>query len=314
MLGAAGGHGDYAGNEVNALALNTDAPAWATLRAPTSPSSLMYDGPAQFYGDFRPAATHTYWATQFHEGLNTMFVMPSDGLAGATGTLPPEGWAYTGRSRVYAFDYAASDWKLVNSSGYYDAYPLGDAGDFVGAIVAKHPTTEDIYYSRGSGGGWYRFRPTAAAGSQWTQLSTVFRTPWYAVACIDPTRDRMLTFGGFGAFPDGNSVPIVRNLDGTTISATFGGLGPNVLTVNGYPGCVWDEVNQNFLAFINTAPSITVYRVNPSTWAVDAPSITGSAAQRSNGIHNSVQYVPELRGVVFVNNYNGNAKFMRTSI
>lgn len=48
-------------------------------------------------------------------------------------------------------------------------------------------------------------------------------------------------------------------------------------------------------------------------WAVDLPTISGSVAQRSNGIHNAAQYVPELKGVVLANSYTGNVKFMRTA-
>jgi hypothetical protein len=55
--------------------------------------------------------------------------------------------------------------------------------------------------------------------------------------------------------------------------------------------------------------------VNASTWYVDQPTITGTKpAARTNGIHNSFRYVPNLKGVVLANDYFGNVKFMRTAL
>ena len=59
---------------------------------------------------------------------------------------------------------------------------------------------------------------------------------------------------------------------------------------------------------------VRVRRVNPATWAVDEPSVSGSApASRQNGILNSVQYAPELGGIVIANSYTGDMYFMKTS-
>ena len=41
MLGAAGGHGDYAGNEVDALQLNVATPQWVELRGPTPNTDII---------------------------------------------------------------------------------------------------------------------------------------------------------------------------------------------------------------------------------------------------------------------------------
>lgn len=296
MLGAAGGHGDYFGNEVNALTLNTETPAWTQLRAPSASADVV-NTPAQFYLDERPSSTHTYWATQFIDSLNRMFVFPSAGVNSDSLPDPPADW-YEGDKRSFVYSVAGGDWE---SPDYVPQYP--GTGDFVACLCAKHPVTGDVYYSRNYSDGFYRFN---ASSKDWTKLSTLTRGPWYAGAAVDPVRDRILVVGSFG----GSDAPEVVSTAGASVSASFSG---DSLAFGGYPGVVYDEENDRFLVFRNSSP-IDVYRVNPSTWAVDMPTVTGTKpAQRSNGIQNSVQYVPELRGVVMANSYTGNVKFMRTA-
>jgi hypothetical protein len=107
--------------------------------------------------------------------------------------------------------------------------------------------------------------------------------------------------------------PRVRNLSGTNLGVAFGGLGASVLRMTSYPGVIYDEANDWFLVFKNDS-SLTLYRVRASDWFVDQPTTTGTApAARQNGIQNSPQYVPELRGFVYANSYTGNVYFMRTA-
>lgn len=299
MLGAAGGHADYAGNEVNALALNATTPKWVELRA-TSRNSDITNG-TQFYLDKRPAATHTYYTTQFIDSLNRMVVFGGGGLNGPF-PAPPIDSPYFGSKRSFSFNVASGDW---DSPDYIAHYP-GD-GNATAALAVKHPVTDDFYYSRSYGAGWYKW---TKATNTWSKLSNVTRAPWYAGAAIDPVRNRMLIVGGYSP-----ASPVVTNLDGTTVpSVTFTGLGSNVLKVTGYPGVIFDEANDTYLVFYNTATSIGMYRVNASTFSVDIPKVTGTIpAARPNGIQNSVQYVPELGGFVIANSYTGNVYFMRTS-
>lgn len=298
MLGAAGGHQDYAGNEVNALQLNTASPAWVQLRAPT-PNASVIDA-AQFYLDNRPAATHTYYATQFVEAQNRMLVMPSPGLGGL-GPAAPGGWPYGGSSRSFSFSVAGNDWDAPD---FIARFPGG--GDFTCCLCAKHPVTEEIYYSRNYGDGWYRFTPSA---NTWTKLSSTTRAPWYAGSAIDPNRNRILIVGGYDA-----NGPEVRDLSGNSLGVSFGGQGAGAIAVNGAPGVVYDEANDAFLVLFNSGSSISMKRVSASSWNIDTPPITGNApAARMNGIQNSVQYVPELGGIVIANSYRGNVYFMRTS-
>ena len=300
LIGAAGGHADYAGNEVDALALNTETPRWVQLRGPSATSQMIDD--TQFYLDRRPSATHTYYAMQFVNARNRLFVMPSSGMiAPQFLPQPPSGWPYGfDGGYTFSFDLATNDWDPPE---YVARFTGG--GDFISCLVAKHPVTEDIYYSR-AGAGWWK----------WTQATNTFtkinnnNPRSYAGAAIDPTRNRMLAVGSYS----GSVGPGVLDLNGNSVSASFTGLGASSLTMAGYPGVIYDEASDRFLVVFNSGGQIRIRRVNPETWFVDEPAVTGSIpASRQNGIHTAPQYVPELGGFAIANSYSGNVYFIRTS-
>lgn len=300
MLGAAGGHADYGGNEVNALALNVESPRWTQLRAPT-PAAEIVDR-AQFYLDKRAAASHTYYSTQFIEATQRMVIVGNPGVnAASIFTPPPAGYPYQGSDLTASFDLSRNDWDAPE---LFAAFP--GRGDMTACLCVKHSRTDDIYYSRNYGDGWYRW---TAADNRWERLSATTRGPWYSGAAIDPIRSRMLVIGGYTA-----AVPAVFGLSGIDAKVQFEGLGSSALTVAGYPAVVYDEVLDRFLTFHNTEGRVRVHTVHPETWFVALAPIKGAEpVARPNGLHNAPQYVPELRGVVLANSYSGNVLFMRTS-
>lgn len=314
-IAAAGGHQDYAGNEVNALDLMRDAPTWVQLRAPSANNQIIgtaspgYPGSGypQFFLDNRPAPTHTYSSQHYIPAQDRVITFYNEGWTGngqETATWPG-GYTYTGSSRSASFNLATGDWDTPD---YVPQWNPG--GDWISRLSVQHPVTGDVYLcnglnSSGANRGLWRYN---AASNTLTQINVnTYRSTWYCGAAIDPTRSRMLLVGDYS----GAVAPLVLGLDGNTIAAAFGGLGASVLTFSGYPGVVYDEINDRFLVFQNTT-TITVYAVNASTWDVSLLTTTGTApAQRPNGIHNSVQYVPSLGGVVIANSYTGNVKFLR---
>lgn len=308
MLGAAGGHNDYGGNEVNALTLNTATPQWAQLRGPTPNNQILGNGTAyQFYADSRPSSTHTYYATQFFDAQNRMVVFPSPGYTGPAGGTPPGGWGiYTGDVYFYSYNLNTGDWDAPGTLANFPS-----SGDFTACLCVKHQTTEDVYYSRNYSSQFWRYRPST---NTWTQLSTNARNPWYAAAAMDPTRNRIFTFGSYD--PTG---PSVIDLNGNSVSASFSGQNAD-LVVSQYPGAIYDEANDRFLAFFYSGGSIAVRRVHPTTWVVDTPTMTGTPPPdrdqlgNGNGIQNSVQYVPELKGFVVAARYTSNVYFVRTAL
>ena len=84
--------------------------------------------------------------------------------------------------------------------------------------------------------------------------------------------------------------------------------------LTGYPAVIYDEATDRYLVAFNSGPSIRILRVHPENWFVDDPTMSGIApAARTNGLQNAMQYVPELRGVVLANRYDGNVYFARTA-
>lgn len=300
MLGAAGGHADYSGNEVNALALNSESPKWVEL-APASPSDKVLNV-SQYYLDGRPAATHTYYATQFVNSQNRMVVMASLGLNGPFPAVPA-GFDYTFDTRSFSFDVATGQWQDKDQIARFPG-----RGDVFACLCVKDPWTDDIYYSRNYGDGWYRWQPATNA---WTRLSSTSRSPWFAGSAIDPRQKRVLIVGGYTPLP-----PEVRDLNGQKQVVSFQGSAAAQLTaIGGYPGVTFDEAANKHLVVYDDGPSLRVLTVDALTWAVEpAPVVGPHPANRPNGIQNSAQWVPELRGLVIANSYSGNVFFMRTML
>lgn len=311
LLGAAGGHRDYGGNEVNALALNVDLPRWVELCPPTPNALITANGmdAVQFYIDKKPSTTHTYHSTQFIDSLNRMIVFSSPGYTGAGGNWPPPTPWYYGDQLSFSFNASSSQWDQPE---YVSAFP--GTGDFTSALCVKHQVTNDVYYSKNYGDGIWRWN---ASSNSWTKLpNTSSRNPWFCGAAIDPHRSRMLIVGGYGPTP-----PEVRGLDGFTIAVSYKGLGREPLNeCQHYDTCVYDEVVDCFWVLYRTKDSAgngigtRLLKVTAADWQVSDVTTTGMPPlPRVNGLHNSFQYVPELRGVVIMDSYTGNVRFMRTA-
>lgn len=311
LIGAAGGHRDYAGNEVIALTLNTESPGWSMLRT-SSADATMYDQ-TEVYSDNRRAATHTYYSTQFLQSLNKLVILPSLGIFQSGAPSAPGGFQYPdGTALVCSFNLGTNDWDAIDTI----ARPLnggaggGIEGDWTAQRVCVNPITDEIFLSRygATNGRAWKYNPGT---NSWSSVNSVYQIG-YGGAAVDFTRSRMLCIGNY----DGDMAPQVYNWDTLanltgSISITNG----SQLIGGGYPGLIYDEANGTFLAFLNTSP-ITIRRVTwtgANSMTVDTPSITGTLAQRSNGIQNSVQYVPELKAVVIANSYTGPVKMMRVA-
>jgi hypothetical protein len=213
----------------------------------------------------------------------------------------PANWPYTGTARSFSFDMSKREWDAPE---YMATYP-GD-GDVLGALCVRHPLTGDVYYSRSYGSGWYRWTATA---NRWDMLSNVSRAPWYAGSAIDTVRNRILVVGGYGP-----TKPLVLNLDGSSQTVSFTGLGSSALEVAGYPAVVYDEINDMFIVAVNDGSNLKLLTVTAADLKVASPTLTGPVpAARTNGVQNSLQYVPELKGIVIANSYRGDVYFMKTA-
>lgn len=311
LIGAAGGHADYSGNEVNALTLSVDNPAWVELR-PSTPLASVLNSSA-VYLDYRRAATHTYYGIQFVNQDNRLAILPAPGMGDSrfnevTSANSSFVSAYPGNRTFCSFSLTTGDWDAetvrTTGRGHYADWPGG--GDFTACLCCMNPATGDIYYSRNGDTNGRLWKWTRATNS-WSTLGSI-NTPNYSGSAIDPQRGTMLAVGDYGSVV----APRVYRIDtGERLNVTFGGLGGDALKMGAYPGVVFDEHNDRFLVIKNSSP-LTIYAVNPTTWAVSILSTTGlNVSARQNGVLNAAQYVPQLKGLVLARNYSEDVYFLR---
>lgn len=297
LIGACGGHGDYAGNEVDAIQLGVDTPSWKELRGPSASGVLINH--SECYLDKRRSATHTYYCQQYCDATDSLIMMPSPGMWSSALPDPPGDWPYVG-TRPMAFSFVANDWLPPEK---YDAIAFAKSSDWIALLAATDRATGDIYYARAGDGRLWRFSPTSGK----TITIGGYDHSNYAGAAIDPIRQRMLVVGDYS----GTVGPRVVQLDkAEKLPVKFSGLGAGALSMGGYPGVVFDESADRFLVFKNANPIVT-YSVDAETFDVSILPVAKAPPARLGGILNSIQYAPELKGVVVATSYFGNMHFMR---
>ena len=339
LIGAAGGHGDYGGNEVNALRLNVDSPAWVELR----PSTVLADmvDMAGVYLDYRCAAVHQYNGLQFVNQDDRLAVMPYSGM-GPSGlpdaseswqALYPAGRMMRSFSAVNWFGYnAGNDWDVAQIAaststpreGYYRNAPSNYPSGPWGNMRCNDPLTGDLYTGDSAFGLWKWTRAT----NTWSLVSSgAFRSAYGGAICLDQVvRNgesylRLLVVAqGAETFQGIYRIDTAAKLSGV-MGLESGSQPWSVLTGGSYHAAVYDEHNDRFLVFMNGADGnfaqYEVKYVTPTTYRITKISlvaVSGSTVPNvtaRNGIHNSIQYVPELKGLVVADQYSANVHFMR---
>lgn len=283
---AAGGHNDYAGNEVEYLDLNKATPNWVLALAPT-PSSQLTNG-ASYYSDGRPAARHSYYGITYSPEGRRIFL-----LGGAH-------WSYNG-----GFHDAISSYN-IDSNTYSPASAHGQwntAGVPVPACCAD-PATGDVYVLHN----WQigRWRPRTNTWTRNLNATGASSAGEYTCSAFDSTRGRAFFLGG-SAGSNHIYTPATNAMAAVTLS------GPAVSSVKGDErGMVYVPAIDAYLVRARGAGG-TVYRINASTFECTVLSTSGggSVPATLNGPYNKFLYVPALRGVVYVPTYAGNAWFLR---
>lgn len=317
-----GGHADYGGNEVNAITLAANAPQWAELR-PSSPLSTIRNF-APVNTDRRRAATHTYYYTQFVEQDNRLVLLPELGVNSSSVPTDPtwnEFTPYDARSLVCSFSLTLNDWDWqeiqATGNGFYPNQPILN-GDWTSSLCVTNPMTGDMYRAQE---GDSRLLKYTRATNSWAALPTAYWHSGYSACAYDWARDRIFRAGGRAT----DRIPAAINaLTGATITlppATVSGLSLG----DYYSGMVYDEGRDSFLYFraesnrdaLPRLP-IQVYEVNASTFvmtplATTNPPLARAYDQTNYGLCNSIQYAPELKGLVFARAYDEDIYFMRTS-
>ncbi len=161
MIVWGGGHSDYAGDEVQALGLTSNPPAWTEFLSPTYPVPWTGDG--------------KNW-----EGLNPYFVRAADGGTMQQGATPASRHTYAGvvfvptagtAGRMYSFGgslanaggYSAEIWYLDMASGTWTlTEPYSQLSASTHYTTAYNPTTGHvIVYDAGTN--LYDYNPSGSA-------------------------------------------------------------------------------------------------------------------------------------------------------
>jgi hypothetical protein len=285
-----GGHGDYAGNEIYALDLNTqtmirlDMPASYCTNCETNP-----DGSA--------AARHTYGGIDYIPTMDKMYVhggglwgdgsINSVGVAtwlldfptlvsngtSATGGGPPNSWTHmnplngtdnpNGVSQVQA---------AYESASAYD--PIGDA----------------VYYVDGNN----RFWKYIPFNNTQTELNSFYTgASMKASAVVDPIRKKFYLIGsgvGFYSADLTQATPSIASIVTPTGCSTLAGAG--------YPGLEYDPVQDKIIALLGDGPNVTIFdpvamSCTVQTYSSGPPALSAMAGGQS-GVFGHFRYFPTL--------------------
>lgn len=281
---AGGGHTDYAGNEVEKIALNVTSPAWAQVLAPTTNANLL---DADYYSDGKPAAVHHYYGI---------------------------GWN-SADSRIMLV--GGSRWNSGAISAKTNSFNIGGGTYSASGTHTDLPASVNVQEERSQGrdsrnDNIYVFANFNVA--KWTRSTNTWSSPisgqtapfFQRAGCaFDSSRNRFFLLNesarnNFQTYdPDGNSFS-TQTLTGTSLAATD------------RRSLVYVSAIDAFLVREAGAGG-TVYKIDAATNVVSDFGATGggSIPATTNGPNNKFLYVPALQGCVYVPEYTGNVWFLR---
>ena len=297
MIFGGGGAGAWAGNDVRALKLSDDAPAWKFAVKPTNARYCYLQGdPNQdiYNKDGSPNGRHSYRSLQFIDRDNRLMVF------GGSSIWPGDAGQY------YHVD-------AVTLGGTWQTRVAPDmpiANGWQGYWIVKHPTTEDVYISD-------NFKIIKWTGSVYVTLwdsgghSGVDR----GVAAIDQINNILLRLGDWST----TNIPLAIDLNtGTVTVGVLSGRYASAVNVTvgiSYAaGMVFDSTLGKFLLFQDDGYLYTIGSAGAGAWTVDRLATTGAAPAAGKGQpYSRMQYVPNLKGVVLMQQSGQPVYFVRTA-
>ena len=280
-----GGHQDYAGNEVYSIVLNTDAPSWVRRN---NPSTELADN-KPYYPDGRPAGRHSYWAIQFIDRKDRLMFF---GMA-------PWGVKPGSYGTVDGFDPTINDYEPAGTYASQDG--LGGP-DGVG-----RDAEENIYTHSGRTGNLYKW---TLATNTWENLGYRGAYQHNTPFAVDTKRNRMFRP------PSGSSKAGYYDLNNQGALSLLTLTGPAAQAAVGPAQVVYDPVNDVFWLWKRN--DATLYRVEAETFHTTVQPVQGALPRVAykdarHNIYGRFNYVPELRGLLFMLDASGNMFFIRTA-
>lgn len=284
LLVHGGGHGDYAGNEIVSFGpLDVEGPQWRQVINSTPGSLVSFGEPYNLDG--RPNVSHTRSTMAYLGGR--FWKTPQAGpypLVNATRTFD-------------SFDMSGGRWA---AAGAHPNSP--SAGSVRGALLSDSARNLLWLVPDGTGARLSSFNPSSNAWTTYTPSVTTGNT---RIAALSPSRDEIFahcdTHNALYSLSSPNSPPETTGFTGTNPG-------------NG-SGLVWDEGRQRYVALDPGLARNTVRELNPATKVWSTRTFTGTYEPNPDdaaGIFGRFQYVPALRGYIYVASTSGAVYFYRS--
>lgn len=317
---AAGGHGDYYNNEIVAIDLLKDVPAWEVTF--NGSSGQVVTSNETRYTDGQPTSAHTYYGTQTIERHNRWVRLGGSLSAGGSGTPITEAWNASTISGV-------NGWDAV---GVYENFVWASS---IEIATCKDPTTEKIYSFSGSN--LYRNTPTVN-GPNGTANSGMVTDRYMqsldtllsmndgreGATAVDFTRNKLFWTHGFAYDTNVAKVFTLHPTTPTGIScAAYTGSAASsfIAEMIGGLGCFYEpRLDKYLLRSRGAGPGI--YAVDAASAAAGSPTVAlltttgGNAIEAQagsgyNGVFNKFTRVPALRGAAYISGAFNQIWFLR---
>lgn len=275
VAAACGGHNDYSGNEVTAINLMADTPAWRLCRARTA--SFTNDADTNTADD-TPTSRHTYNSTQYSSTLGRLMLHATRAWYSNAG----------GSGKSFGFNLATGNWDASSTYGTSNrSASCRDSSDNCWAI------------SNESGHRLYKWIP---ATNTWTETLSAGSGPGNYLA-HDSVNDRLLAVTwGNGDGGGSGTVASIYTSDGTVktdLTITGPGLSAFEAEAPAISSLIFDPNGERFLHL--TAGSSTIFEmtISGTTLTVAVLATTGEVLPPSQYTAGRMAYFPALKAVVF---------------
>lgn len=271
-----GGHGDYSGNEIYALPLLDDAPAWTRPWGPTPAAQVTRD--TMYYLDGNPASAHTYYNMQYDAVADRVLRMDGGWWAGTSGMS----------GKFNSWDWGAANW---NPDGTHPGLPY-NAPD---QSVAVHPVTGDVYIWVTSAQMIWR-----RATNTFTSMNTSALQILGDAMVLDVANNCCWGFGGWGSYPTYGKVHKWDLSDNTTTSVSVTGSALALTTRQSLGAAIDPDTG---LIYVCT-PDGSVHVFDPNALTLNDVTLMGTGPQsttaygNSNGLYSRFQYINALKAFV----------------
>jgi len=294
---ALGGHADQWSNKVFKVDFSADQPQFVMQYAGSPWSQVpsltdMFNNTWSYYYDGLPAARHVYYGNHYVKKLNRVMMSYASAV-----------WSASGFSQPTVNGFRTTDLQYDPAGTWPNLARFGP-GTMLVPTMAKHPVTEDIYYSNSDG-----FQKWSSDTGAWSILSVGSPNQWlYHGSVIDSGRNRWVyCAGGNLEFLDLSSG--AYSMLPVSGDANFASDAAQPLSA-----LIHDLDNDRYLLFVgnsNATPPAPgrVYAINPASGAATKIADIPAAF---NGVIARATYFQALGGVAYLPEYNSNILFMPT--